>query len=1228
VITILSSMDSESPKSYDSDAILVESGIEAVVSTSSITSITGEDSSDTISISSADRQNQKLPDQKFSITQTSNLFDRGSGEVLDHTASQEEEKPQDLHFRSVCRLLDAEIFQDTGVGAGSGNHGSSQGDISCSEGVTSPSESSLEEYGGEESLMDEVLSVLGVGGPAARKRAIHPSKTESSTMPDHYSHSSSLSSKLECVSIPPLLVPKSKYIGWKHSLATTDERTTLSRILEAQMGIQEQPDTFHDILVEDFVIYRPGYATRYPWQVVTLDNIISNRESCRYLLNGVLKCGAIAEYVEAMEIEIDTISIDGFEDTEIHSVQDMVYLQTVVCARRRSALDCWYRLGEPSGQYRDLHKRFLWVADLAKHVIDYANWKHHSEDDKVMVRLQDFQQDFMARIMDWHAGSLQFEDWLHVYNKPDFRIPLNRHREFIYSRAAGLGGHYPNHDLWSDLMVRPSVSLHDYNGLPEDTLVTPYVKHCCRSMPWSYVLEAERMSESVMRQQQRRATAMGFSLPTLDHSSGLDETTPRTAALLEVAAKSGLTSAISAEEASGRFAIVRWKRSQGRTTYQEYTYVYIQKVVKSELKVIFVYLPSETICLDGQYPNPNELFLSECCNCSTDCAPIFLSDIIRLVGVSIGDEMVGLQDFFVRQKYVHNEDAISRLKKSDFLCPCLRPPDVASTDEKYDKVQRGPLSGLGLFAGCGNFDFGLEAFGAVNFVAAVEISETALKTYAANRSMGFDGLIFDSVNPTLRKILQGSLDLLDIELISAGSPCKGWSRANPYRGDESGMRNCSLVASTISYIETFLPSYAVLENVGGMGSGVGNTCNQVIACLVGLGYQVRKMKLNSRDFGSSQGRDRLFILAAAPHVPLPEAPRPSHSKTTGFAKASEVSRGLPPMDNDDLICISHADHIAGAKQTPLFRELIRRIPRYPRTMNFLQSVKKGYQGKAQLEWLLSRRGLHDVEDHMAFTRLDPDGLIPTITTSPRPACGWGGGRIIHWDEHRTLTLLEARRAQGIPDEEVIIGDLPKQWAQVGNAVNRQVATALGKVIADSWFSKRAPPGPEIVVAIPANKRSGRSQDAKKETRLSYIGDDHVRGGLNLNDMEQGEVQFVQDIFRHYGRTSDTKQASINNGLDLNFRQIQRREISTIERNAAGDKTSVRMFAERSIEVCTKAPTPSSEEIEYGSAEHPIDLETEVLISKRRRDDISDDEEGDEDELKNWVGKRVRSRMNN
>jgi DNA-cytosine methyltransferase len=1068
-------MDTHPPTSAELDTIVVDSGIDLATSISSAMSISSK-------ATVVESQEAYSP---LSVAKDSQIHGAVNGGLLEARASTTEHhlspskrsNSQDVIQPSVCRLIEGEEFEDTSTQDGI------SGEEEPPETRTASEESSLYKRPDEESFdkacLQEKTSRQAISNTttyeSAKGKPVKMAEGENGSCPN-YDYQ-----KLECVSIPPLLVPKSQYIGWKHHLRLSDERAALSRIFETKAEKEDRPLTFHDILLEDFVIYRPETRTFYPWQVVTLDNIVSNREGCKYLLDGVLKYDDVAERVEALEIDIDSISIDGFEDIEIHSVQKMVYLQTVVCARwRYQAVECWYRLGEPSEQYRDLYKRFLWVADLAKHVVDFLDWKYCSSGGSSMVHLRDFRHNFLAKLMEWHAGDVQFQEWIGLYGKSDFRVPMNRHREFVFNRAFNLGRHYLKHDLWSELMVRSVRPLADKNRPPEDTLVTPYVKHCCKSMPWSYALRSERMSESVEGDHEQRATAIGFPFPTTRRRlSDMAGKIPKSAAVLEIASESVSFGAIKAEEALGTFAIVRTTPSKGKKHDQSFSYVFIQGVDRRyrepEVKVIFVYLPSETICLDGYYPRGDELFLSDCCNCSVDTVPILLTDIVRLVGVTVGDEVDDLQEFFIRQKYIYAEDTICRLTQSDFQCPCRRPTYFINTDNKPCTEQNDPLSSLGLFAGCGNFDFGLEAFGAIKFVAAVEIDEPALKTYAANRPQGLDGLVLDSVNPCLSQTFRGTGDLPgigSIHFISAGSPCKGFSKVNSRRGDDKGMRNCSLVASTLSYIETFLPNYAVLENVGAMGSGVGNSGNQVIACLVGLGYQVRKMKLNSRYFESAQNRDRLFIVAAAPNVPIPKEPAPSHTEATGLVKASSVSEGLPFMDNDDLICVSHPDHIAGAKQTPMFRELIRRVPRFPKSMNFLKSVDEKCQGEEQLEWFQSRKGLYEAEDHMAFTRLDPDSFIPTITTSARPSCKFGGGRIIHWEQHRTLTLLEARRAQGFPDEEVIIGDLPQQWAQVGNAVNRQVAMALGKAIGDSWFSKKSSTSPEIVVTIPARRNVG------------------------------------------------------------------------------------------------------------------------------------------------------------
>jgi C-5 cytosine-specific DNA methylase len=875
-------MGLDSSVALGSDTIIVDTGIDLATSVS-VTSVSSDNAAlKTQDVSNTifgpandplyqDEFNRELSTECLSTQERDQSGEEGSGLVVPKT------RPQRHWPISVVRLLqneettEAESSPDPNTGDESSedttsSEKSSIGSISeeettqnsrlCHVSSNSSEESSIgsssEEETAQNSSLWRVSSNKNVSRRTKQLLVTHQEQKQLRPL--------GRLQKLDCVSVPPLLIPKSRYCGWKHSLPVIDEISALSRILQLKAESEVAPPNFHDILIDDYVIYRPGSRTYYPWQMVTLDSIISSREGCKYLINGALRFGGTTQYVEAAEIDIDAISVDGFEDYDIHSVQNMVYLQTVVCARRRNKVEeCWYRLGEPSEQYQVLHNKFLWVADLAKHVVDYLHWRGDLDGGSSMVHLKDFQHDFVTQLMEWHAGDTQFQKWMQSYNQSDFRSAINRHREFVFSRALNLGGRYLKYDLWSELMVRPVSSIADKNRPSEDTLVTPYVRHCCKSMPWSYALRSKRMSESVQNGHERRASAMGFPIPSVDRRlSGMTDKIAKSAALLESAAKSASVIAIEAEEALGRFAIIRMRQSDGSSSGEQFSYVYIQGIVKrqrvSELKVIFVYLPSDPICLDGYYPRGDELFLSECCNCSANNEPILVTDVVRLVGVTFGDEADGLEGFFVRQKYVYAEDAICRLKESDFQCPCRRPIFSGSMD-KVGREEREPLSGLGLFAGCGNFDLGLETSGAIKFVAAVEINETSLKTYATNRSQGLAGLILDSVNPCLSQIFEGSADLPgvgSIDFISAGSPCPGFSRVNSRRGEDKGMRNCSLVASTVSYIETYLPNYAILENVGAMGSGVGNSGNQVIACLVSLGYQIRRMELNSRNYRSAQ----------------------------------------------------------------------------------------------------------------------------------------------------------------------------------------------------------------------------------------------------------------------------------------------------------------------------------------------------------------------------------------
>lgn len=57
---------------------------------------------------------------------------------------------------------------------------------------------------------------------------------------------------------------------------------------------------------------------------------------------------------------------------------------------------------------------------------------------------------------------------------------------------------------------------------------------------------------------------------------------------------------------------------------------------------------------------------------------------------------------------------------------------------------------------------------------------------------------------------------------------------------------------------------------------------------------------------------------------------------------------------------------------------------------------------------------------------------------------------MHWSQPRPLTVMEVRRAQGVPDDEVLCGTPRDQWKLVGNAVARQVSIALGLKLREAW----------------------------------------------------------------------------------------------------------------------------------------------------------------------------------
>ena len=407
--------------------------------------------------------------------------------------------------------------------------------------------------------------------------------------------------------------------------------------------------------------------------------------------------------------------------------------------------------------------------------------------------------------------------------------------------------------------------------------------------------------------------------------------------------------------------------------------------------------------------------------------------------------------------------------------------------DPLDTSSRPPMQGLDLYCGGGNFGRGLEEGGAVKYQWAVDWCSEAIHTYKAN-TVDQDAikLLRGSVNDYLTQAMQGKgrgivAQLGEVEFISAGSPCPGFSTSNPNKANDKGLFDASMVASVVSFVDFYRPRYTVMENVKGMASGqdTNNVLAQVICALLGMGYQVRTSGLDAWNFGSPQGRSRAIISIAAPGMePMPEPPQThSHPETVtsaslgktpnglysgsrytsptpfSYISAAEATKDLPETDGRTS-CIPYPDHRMSIALSTLQRGCIASIPRFPAGGSFLSAFAKGYMPQAQIDDYPWDNPIGASKGTKAWKRVRGVGLIPTIMTRPRPWDG-AGSSCLHWDQHRVLTIMEARRAQGFPDHEVLIGSPSGQWKIIGNSVDRSVALALGLSLRTAWLANAA-----------------------------------------------------------------------------------------------------------------------------------------------------------------------------
>jgi len=388
-------------------------------------------------------------------------------------------------------------------------------------------------------------------------------------------------------------------------------------------------------------------------------------------------------------------------------------------------------------------------------------------------------------------------------------------------------------------------------------------------------------------------------------------------------------------------------------------------------------------------------------------------------------------------------------------CPLMHHCDFF-TKSKVSRINKPTCADL--FSGAGGLGLGFEQIG-FHSKLSIDKDDWAIFTHAYNHPCQPSNSVCADISEWLNK----PTNHVDVDVLMGGPPCQSFSNANKQR-QENDSRD-GLYKLFVDSIPLFNPKIIVIENVRGFERVV----PELRKLVESKGFQTSVLKLNARDFGIPQNRVRIFTLGIKTdyfgevesievlkritkrveaekqnEIPLKKAIEdlsklsPSRmknntayeSKETGYSiqmglgSESDYVKDINSIDNS-LIIFNHKARFNNDRDIEIFSRL---KPGEDSTAPSIQDINP-YK---------SRNGIFKDK----YFKLRPNIPCKTITAHMQLDCNM----YIHPTQPRGLTVREAARVQGFPDNYVFCGTLQAMYRQVGNAVPPPLAKALASAI--------------------------------------------------------------------------------------------------------------------------------------------------------------------------------------
>ena len=321
----------------------------------------------------------------------------------------------------------------------------------------------------------------------------------------------------------------------------------------------------------------------------------------------------------------------------------------------------------------------------------------------------------------------------------------------------------------------------------------------------------------------------------------------------------------------------------------------------------------------------------------------------------------------------------------------------------------------------------------------------------------------------------------------AGSPCQGFSTIGRRCRDDP--RNSLFVRAAYLAISTD-PEVVVLENVPGLLLGENiKHYNTAISLLNRANFKVQLISVGAEEVGLPQRRKRVFVIASKRKSDLNlkrnlpvnlgcllsraescsnHEPKllPKGSKDYLIAKVMKQGQKLCDVRGGNRAVHSWEIPQVFGSTTRKQREILMTVMRLRRRIRLRDfgdadpldpdeiTQFLGYPISKEVERLLNKNYLASFGDRIdlsrrfngKFRRLSEHGLSIAVDTR------FGDPRyFLHPRKERGMSVREAARLQGFPDDFVFTGSLENQFRMIGNAVPIPMARTIAQSINQSFF---------------------------------------------------------------------------------------------------------------------------------------------------------------------------------